>query len=187
VPAGLHSGAVSTVNGSISVAANAQVTSASTVNGGIDIGAHASADSLTTVNGGVTLANGASVAHNVKTVNGTLNLGEAAQVGGSIINVNGHIVLTDAHVVQQIDTVTGDIDISGASHVDGGIHVHKSSGLFSFSGHRPRIVIGPGAVVSGPLQFDREVRLYVSDRATVGQISGASAVRFSGDQPQPSS
>jgi hypothetical protein len=44
-------------------------------------------------------------------------------------------------------------------------------------------VIGPGAVVEGDLRFERDVRLYVSDQATVGPISGATAIRFSGDRP----
>ena len=33
------------------------------------------------------------------------------------------------------------------------------------------------------MQFDRAVRLYVSDTATTGQITGATAVKFSGAQP----
>ena len=36
---------------------------------------------------------------------------------------------------------------------------------------------------SGPLVFEQEVRLYVSDRATVGPITGATAIRYSGARP----
>ena len=43
----------------------------------------------------------------------------------------------------------------------------------------PRIVIGPGAKVGGPLQFDREVELLVHDDAEVGEIIGAEAKCFS--------
>jgi hypothetical protein len=42
---------------------------------------------------------------------------------------------------------------------------------------------GPGAIVSGEPRFDREVKLYVSDRATVGSITGATPIPFSGDSP----
>jgi hypothetical protein len=45
-------------------------------------------------------------------------------------------------------------------------------------------VIGPGAVVKGELRFEREVRLYVSDTATIGNVVGATPVKFSGDRPQ---
>lgn len=183
VPAGLHSGGVSTVNGSVHVDDSATVGGASTVNGGIDIGAHATADSLSTVNGAVTLQDGAHVAHAVTTVNGGINLKSGAEVAGSVRNVNGRIALAGAHVAGGLRTVGGDIDVGGGSHVEGGILVDKDSSLFNWSRSVPRIVIGPGAVVQGDLRFEREVKLYVSDKATVGPVSGATAVRFAGDSP----
>lgn len=183
VPAGLHSGGVSTVNGSVHIDDSATVGGASTVNGGIDMGAHASADSLSTVNGAVTLQGGAHVAHAVTTVNGGINLQSGAEVAGSVRNVNGRIALAGAHVAGGLRTVGGDIDVSGGSHVEGGILVDKDNSLFNWNRSVPRIVIGPGAVVQGDLRFEREVKLYVSDKATIGPVSGATAVRFSGDSP----
>jgi len=184
VPAGLHSGSVDTVNGSIHIDDNATVHAANTVNGRIAIGSHAEAASLSTVNGGVTLNPGARVAGGVNTVNGGLVLKDGADVGGHVSNVNGHIVLNAAHVAGGLRTVDGDIDVSGASRVEGGILVEKpTSSWFSFNSRKPRIVIGPGAVVQGDLRFERDVTLYVSDKATVGPISGATAIRFSGDAP----
>jgi hypothetical protein len=44
-------------------------------------------------------------------------------------------------------------------------------------------VIGPGAAVKGTLRFKREVKLYVSDRATIGPVEGATAIKFTGDRP----
>jgi hypothetical protein len=41
-------------------------------------------------------------------------------------------------------------------------------------------VIGPGAVVEGPLVFEREVKLYVHASARTGAITGATAIRFDG-------
>ncbi len=187
VPAGEHTGTVGTVNGSVDIAENAVVGAVHTVNGEIDIAAHAGAQSVTAVNGTVTLGNGVHVAQGVKTVNGSINLTSGADVGGGITNVNGQIELTGAHVAGGLRTVEGDIDISGDSRVEGGILVEKSGSWFGFSwnsqARKPRIVIGPGAVVQGDLRFEREVQLYVSDKATVGPISGATPVHFSGDKP----
>jgi DUF4097 and DUF4098 domain-containing protein YvlB len=181
VPAGIKSGAVGTVNGGIDIGENATVAKASTVNGPIELGAHATADAVETVNGGVTLASGAHVAHSVVTVNGGMHLNAGADVGGRVQNVNGHITVKDAHVGGGLETVGGDIDVTGSSHIEGGIRVQKSSGWFNWDPRKPRIVIGPGVVVQGDLRFEREVLLYVSDKATVGPITGASAVSFSGD------
>jgi DUF4097 and DUF4098 domain-containing protein YvlB len=183
VPAGEHSGAVGTVNGSIRVGDSAVVAGASTVNGGISLGAHASAESVDTVNGSITLGDGARVTDDVATVNGSLRLRSGADVGGRLRNVNGEIDLTAAHVGGGLRTVNGDIDILGDSRVEGGILVQKPGGWFHFESRKPRIVIGPGAVVQGDLRFERAVDLYVSDRATVGPITGATAVRFSGEKP----
>ena len=183
VPAGLRSGAVNTVNGSIHIEDNAVVGVADTVNGGISLGAHSSATSLSTVNGKVALAEGARVEKGITTVNGSLVLENGAEVGGRVGNVNGHIVLTGARVGGGLQTVGGDIDVNGGSHVEGGILVEKSNSWFNFNPRKPRIVIGPGAVVQGDLRFERDVDLYVSDRATIGPVTGATVVRFTGDKP----
>jgi hypothetical protein len=37
--------------------------------------------------------------------------------------------------------------------------------------------------VKGTLRFERPVELYVSDRATIGPVEGATPVKFSGDRP----
>ncbi len=183
VPAGMHSANVGTVNGSLDIEDNAAVGAAGTVNGSIDMGAHATADSLQTVNGAVAVGAGAHVAGAVTTVNGAVRLQDGADVGGRVGNVNGHIVLAAAHVAGGLRTVEGDIDVTGTSRVEGGIVVEKSSGWFNFDSRTPRIVIGPGAAVSGTLRFERDVRLYVSDKATIGPVMGATVIRFSGDHP----
>jgi cytoskeletal protein CcmA (bactofilin family) len=160
------------------------VTSATTVNGRIALGAHATAESLTTVNGDINVGAGAHVSGGLDSVNGGIILGDGALVGGSLENVNGGIHLSAARVDGDITTVNGNIDIRGNSHVERGIHVQKvDHGLIHFDTNVPRIVIGPGATVSGELRFEREVKLYVSDRATVGTVTGATAIPFSGDSP----
>ena len=120
----------------------------------------------------------------VESVNGDLTLREGTEVGGSLENVNGKIELHSAHVAGGIKTVNGSIDITGNSRVQRGILVHKSAtDVVSFGNDLPRIVIGPGATVDGELRFERVVQLYVSDRATIGPVVGATAIRFAGDAP----
>lgn len=183
VPDGTRRGELSTVKGSIRIGAAATVSAAHTVNGAIRIGARSTAGSLHTVNGAITLEPGARVNDTVRSVNGALTLHDDAQVSGSVVNVNGMIELTAAHVAGGLQTMNGDITLSGGSHVEGGILVRKPSGSSNLESHVPRIVIGPGASVAGELRFEREVQLYVSDRATIGPVTGASPIRFSGEKP----
>lgn len=181
----------STVNGSIHLAEGAQVGDASTVNGGVKLGEHAQARSISTVNGGVTLAKGATVSGDVQAVNGSFNLAPGSTVDGSLSNVSSKISIDGAHVGTGVSTVAGDIEITGNAVVDGGIKVRKpnSKGSINLFGgdHVPVITIGPGATVNGPLTFERKVKLYISDEAHVaGPITGATAVKFSGNEPPAS-
>jgi DUF4097 and DUF4098 domain-containing protein YvlB len=178
VTAGTAPGDADPVPGGIDIDDGATVRDATTVNGGIQIGARATATSLHTVNGGITVGAGTRVAKGIESVNGGISLGEGAEVVGSVSNVNGKISLTAAHVGGGITTVAGDVLIHGASQVQGGIHVEKHSGIQLIS-KLPRIEIGPGATVQGELKFDREVRLYVSEKATIGPVTGATP--FTGD------
>lgn len=182
VLAGQPAAAAETVNGGITVADNAAVTSATTVNGGINLGSNATAETVNTVNGSITLASGAHVSKTAESVNGGVTLRDGAEVLGAVGNVNGKIELTAAHVAGGIKTVNGSISIFGNSHVEGGILVQKNgTQLIHFGDDVPLIVIGPGATVQGDLRFEREVKLYVSDKATVGPVTGATAIPFTGD------
>jgi DUF4097 and DUF4098 domain-containing protein YvlB len=184
VPAGTHSGNIGTVNGEVEVAENAVVEKIHDVNGPIEIGTHASAASVVAVNGKISVAEGARVRSDIETVNGSITLHRGVEVGGGVRNVNGHIVLDGAHVVGSLRTTSGDIDVRGESRVDGGLTVEKNGGFFSTTDpRRPRIVIGPGAVVGGELRFEREVQLYVSESAKIGTVTGATPVKFSGETP----
>jgi len=181
---GDKSGDLSTVNGGIRVGERATIDGATTVNGGIDIGNHATADALKTVNGSITLDDGARVQHAITAVNGSLTLRQGTEVDGRITNVNGGIHLNGAHVAGGIETTSGDIYVEGGSHVEGGILVRQPQSESWFRQTRdPRVVIGPGSVVQGELRFERKVELYVSDKATIGPVIGAKAVRYSGEGP----
>jgi DUF4097 and DUF4098 domain-containing protein YvlB len=187
IAAGSHSGDATTVNGSIELGARSVVKRAQTVNGSITVREQAAAQSLETVNGKVDLERGARVTGNVHLVNGSIALDQGADVGGRVSNVNGSIKLQGAHIGGGIETTAGDIEIGAGSHVEGGILVNKENGGWFHSGSwtTPRVVIGPEAVVQGSLVFDRDVKLYVSDRARIGSVKGATAVRFSGNSPPP--
>ena len=184
VAAGKPPGPATTVNGAIQIDDNAAVSSASTVNGSVRLGDHGAAQSLESVNGSITLGSGAHVSGGATSVNGELNLGDGAEVLGTLSNVNGKITLTAAHVGGGIKTSNGSISITGASHVEGGILVEKrGTDLIQIVRDVPRIVIGPGATVQGELRFERTVQLFVSDRATIGKVTGATPVAFTGESP----
>lgn len=184
VPAGKPAGAVATVNGSIQVDDNAAITTAKTVNGSVHIGDHTTATSLVSVNGSISLGAGSHVSGSVSSVNGELTLGEGAEVAGGLSNVNGMVTLAGAHVAGGIRTINGSMSITGPSRVEGGILVKKPSGIVvETNSDIPRIVIGPGATIQGELRFERKVQLYVSDKATIGTVSGATPIPFTGDTP----
>jgi DUF4097 and DUF4098 domain-containing protein YvlB len=186
VTSGQSVGDVSTVNGDVRVDGKATVDKAETVNGSITLDDHATATSLETVNGSITLGVAARVNGAVTAVNGSIDLDQGAEVDGRASNVNGGIHLKAALVAGGLKTVDGDIDVGAVSRVEGGILVYKPGGWFNIGMNRqrtPRIVIGPGAVVKGTLEFRRDVELYVSDRAQIGPVKGATPQKFSGDQP----
>jgi cytoskeletal protein CcmA (bactofilin family) len=183
VGAGEHRGNLKTVNGSIRVGEGSTVGDAHTVNGSIKLESHATAAEAKTVNGSVSLGEGAKVSGAVASVNGSLKLEPGADVSGGLANVNGGIHVNAAHVGGDVTGLNGGMEIGPDARIDGGILVRKSHSDHSEQGEPPHIIIGPGSVVKGPLKFERDVKLYVSDRATIGPVEGATPVKFSGDRP----
>jgi acyl-[acyl carrier protein]--UDP-N-acetylglucosamine O-acyltransferase len=185
VAAGQHVGNVSTVNGSVRIGDKAVVQKASTVNGAVELGSGATATIVKTVNGSLTLHDGAQVSQEVSNVNGRVKLERGADVKGHLSNVNGEVSLDGAHVGGGIETVNADVTIGENSKVEGGLLVKKPkmNWFGSNEDRKPKIVIGPHAVVQGNLTFERDVDLYVSDSATVGKIEGATAKKFAGSAP----
>jgi len=178
-----QAGELSTVNGSIRVDAGGSAQKVSTVNGGIELGDRVTVESVETVNGGIELGQGTHVARTVEAVNGHIALARGADIAGKTSNVNGRITLDAAHVGGGIETVSGDVEIGADSRVEGGLLVEQQHGWSWGKSKNPRIVIGPRAVVTGTLEFRRDVDLYVSDTAHVDAIKGATANKFSGDHP----
>ena len=182
--AGQAYGDLSTVNGSIRIEDGARARDAETVNGGIKVGDNAQVDDLSTVNGSIRTGAGLRASGDIETVNGSVFVGRGGRIAG-VSTVNGAIGLVDSDLSGGIQTVTGDITVGAGSHVRGGIKVEKPSSTnwlpISFGKRRPpRIIIGPDAVVEGPLVFEQEVKLYVHETARTGRITGATAVRYSG-------
>ena len=182
VSAGEHAGNVHSVNGSVNINDGAVVQDASTVNGAVRLGAKVQANSLHTVNGAIEIGQSSQVRGDVSNTNGSISLNTGAQVNGGLANVNGSIRLDHAHLSGGIETTSGDITIGEGSQVDGNILVHEQHG-WNMSSRPPRVVIGPHAIVHGTLEFQREVVFQVSDSAQIGQVKGATPMRFSGSQP----
>ena len=185
--AGSEYGELDTVNGGISIASGTRVDSASTVNGGIRVAEQASVGSLETVNGGIAVGAGVMVAEGIETVNGGIEIARGSRVQGGVETVNGRIELSGADVGQGLATINGDVIVGADSIVRGGILIEKpKDGWFNWgsgNSRKPRVVIGPNAVVEGTLKFEREVELFVHTSARVGPIEGATATAFSGEEP----
>jgi hypothetical protein len=186
VGSGEHVDKATTVNGSVDIGSNAVVQHAKTVNGSVTIHDNATVDSAQTVNGSITLDEGVHVAGKVELVNGKITVGRGSVIGGKLSTVNGAILISAAHVVGPVETTNSNLTVGADSQLDGGILYQESNnGWFSFfdEPNVPKIIIEPGARVKGTLEFRRAVDLYVSDRATIGTVKGATVNKFSGAHP----
>ena len=184
--AGQFYGDLSTVNGGIDLRRGAKVEDVETVNGGIEAGDEVVARSVSTVNGGIRFGQRAQVDGDVETVNGGIFFDRGSNVRRGVSTVNGGIGLVDTDLGGGIETVNGDITVGVGSHVKGGIRVEKPTGNWGLRMGKPkvpRIVIGPNAVVEGNLVFEREVTLHVHQSARIGNVSGATAQRYSTATP----
>ncbi|KAF1014284.1 MAG: hypothetical protein GAK31_03308 [Stenotrophomonas maltophilia] len=177
--AGQRYGKLDTVNGGIKVGEGAETGNIETVNGGIRVAERARTGGISTVNGSVRLAREVIADGGIETVNGSIFSDRGCQIQGGLETVNGGIGLVESQVQGDIETVNGDITVGIGSQVDGGIRVRKPSFSLSLTASRkPRVIIGPNAVVNGSLQFDREVVLYVNRSARIGAVTGALPVPF---------
>lgn len=123
----------------------------------------------------------------IATVNGGLHLAPRSVVAGTARNVNGRIQLDAASVHGDVETTAGDVRLDNGALISGGLTVRRDQGWFAtwfpMFQHEPVIVVGPGCRITGKLVFQRPVKLYVSDRAEIGPVTGATAVRFAGAVP----
>ena len=168
------------MNGSVSLGRGASADEVDTVNGSVRLDSNARVRSAETVNGSVVLAEGVQVSEGLSTVNGAMTLGKGVQVGGALENVNGTLRLDGASVDGGLETVNGDIYIGAESRVAGGIHIeeNKSWSKGNAWSRNPRMTVEAGAVVEGPLHFEREVDLYVAAGVTLPPIQGVAPKRY---------
>ena len=195
-----------TTNGEIELADDAGASALQTTNGGITIGARGRATgSVTATNGSIRLGKDAEIGGKVSAINGSTDL-DGAHVAGGIEARNGTVTIGPGSKVEGgVKTVDGAIMVGAGATVAGGILIEPAdnsrctrncndTGTTTFSGlvaailgskdsAKPRVVIGPGAVVMGKLDFRRDVDLYVSDRAKTGPVEGATAKIFTGEKP----
>lgn len=176
---------LSTVNGAIRIGSSAIVGDVETVNGSVRLGDYSQAETVSTVNGSIKLGQNSGVAGNVESVNGALTLGQSGSVAGNMENVNGRITVQGARVEGDVTNYNGGMLITDGANVMGNLQVKKPNRSGWFDGRRktPKIVIGPNSTVAGQLIFEQEVKLYVHESASVGNISGAEPIMFSGDRP----
>lgn len=172
-----------TVNGGILIAEGAEVGRAETVNGGIRIAGRVRLGSAETVNGGIVLETGSHASGKLRTVNGSIRVGQGSTVEGEVATINGGIRLAGAEVRGLLRTVNGDIHLERGSRA-GGIEIDSANrGWWNWGSEKlPKVVVGPDAVVAGPMVFKREVRLYVHASARIGEVRGATPLPFEGEQ-----
>jgi DUF4097 and DUF4098 domain-containing protein YvlB len=182
-------GSVNTVNGSIRVGNDATIENANTVNGSVRLGDRVSAEDLDTVNGSITVGENSSADGEIETVNGKINLGKGSEVSDDVSNVNGAMTFEGATIGGNVTTVNGDVELTDGAVIAGDLTIEKAKGWgFPKKKSRlPKIVIGPGCRVEGVIDLEREVKLYISETASVGGVQGVmsldDAVRFEGARP----
>ena len=182
IAAGASLGDAATVNGSIEAGDGARLASVETVNGRITLGHDVHSGSLETVNGRIRTGERARIGGDVESVNGSVFIDRGSRVDGDIETVNGSIGLVGTEVTGDIETVNADLTVGAGSHVRGRVHYEKPQSTFPLGTRRtPRVIIGPGAVVDGPLVFEHEVELFVHDTARTGTVTGATAQAYSGE------
>lgn len=180
--AGQTYGDLDTVNGGITVEGGAEAGDIQTVNGGIQVDDRARTRGISTVNGGIRIGQRVVVDGDVETVNGSIFVDRGTRIDGGVETVNGGIGLVETRLSQGIETVNGDITVGIDTRVHGDVKVKKPSASWMpislGSKRKPRIIIGPNAVVDGELVFEREVVLYVHKTARIGKVTGATPVAY---------
>ena len=181
-------GDVSTVNGGIRIGDRSVIEDADTVNGSVKISDYVQARNLNTTNGNINIGENVSIDGHVSTTNGDITVEMNTTVADDLGNTNGDIELAGARIGGTVSTTNGDIELSDGAVISGDIIVERARG-WNWGGmrQRPRIVIGPGCRVEGEIRLEREVRLYISESAEVGGVSGEmtmdDAEMFSGSRP----
>lgn len=176
-------GEISSVNGGITIEGGSTVGGIENVNGRVRLTENVTVDGgIENVNGQIGLGPGTRIEGDVETVNGSIMAEEQTVISGQVVSVNGLISLSGVQVAG-IQSHNGSIRLDAGTEVNGPLTMKRSSGFNLEIGNPPEVIIGADVRVDGPLNFEREVQLYVHESATIGEVSGAEPVSFSGDEP----
>ncbi|MET0289258.1 MAG: hypothetical protein ABW178_06485 [Pseudoxanthomonas sp.] len=179
VDAGVEAKSVNSVSGDVTVEAGARIDEGTTVSGDLKIGENSKTGDLTTVSGNLTVGRNAVIDGSVTSVSGSIFVDRGGKIDGDVTSVSGGIGLVQTEVKGDITFVSSDVTVGVGSHVKGRLQLKKPKGVFtSKRSQLPRVVIGPNAVIDGPLAFELPVKLYVHSTAKTGAITGATAVSF---------
>ncbi|MDZ7643512.1 MAG: hypothetical protein U5K76_04320 [Woeseiaceae bacterium] len=181
------SGDVETVNGSVTIEENARIGNAETVNGAVRIASGVTADDVSSVDGSIRIGDNVTIDGEVSVVNGRIGIGDGSRIRDGVSNVNGEMQVAGAEIGGNLSTVNGDVLLTDGAVLQGDLIVEKPDGWNWSERRRPRVVIGPDARVVGEVRLEREVELFISESASVGGVSGVmtmdDADRFSGPRP----
>lgn len=144
------------VEGAIHVAADTHTGALSSIAGTIDLDHGATAQSAKSVTGGIGL-HGATVLGKVQTVTGAVRADTGSRIGGDLTATVAEISLEGTDVGGRVEAVSGSIVLTGHTLVRGGIALlplqpdEKNPDVLRL----PKLVLGPDVRVQGPITAAR--------------------------------
>lgn len=170
---------LTSVNGGIHLAQGSRAAMVRSVNGGIRTDASVRISELQLVNGRLRGGPQLRVTGPVKLTNGGASLQPGSHITGSLTSVNARVELNQTRLDGPYLGSNGDLDTGPGSHLQSGIH-YRAVGEEDRKRNTPEVIIGAGSRVSGPLRFDRPVKLRVHRSARIGAVEGAQVEWFGG-------
>ena len=154
---------VNSVNGDIALKNNVTANTVDTVNGDIRIGDNVSVGAFDTVNGDIQGGENLTVRNNISTVNGDIRFDKGTRIEGSLDTVNGDIKFNQTTLVEDINSVNGDIVLRNNSVVEGDI-VFKRKKSKSYN-PTPKLVIDESSTVNGAIIIYSDVDLKIANES----------------------
>ena len=185
VEAGREVGNIDLINGSIELGDDSSAGALDSINGSIRLGERVTVRNIDATNGRIRAGAQLTVRGSVDATTGSVWLGAGGNIQGDLDALNGSMELHSTRIGGAIKSVNSSLDTGPNSSIVGGIRYRKADGWFNNIGNSkpPRVVIGPGSKVVGPMQFEREVELWVHESASIGELVGAEARRYAGERP----
>ena len=172
---------VSTVSGDIEIGPKAEVGEVESVSGDIDVAKGAETGSITSVSGDLHLYGSNRARGFLKTVSGDITAEGGSRIEGSIYTVSGDIELDDTKGLENIETVSGDIDLYNGTVIAGDIIIKRKKNINQLPMGRLEIVIDLNSVVKGSikvLEEDTNVQVHLSNGGKVeGMVINAEVIK----------